>query len=87
MEENLKILNRYTIKSIAERFDPEFAKTIQFLKEELPKIGVTIFKLRCENQSLSVMLKDCRNELCERCGNYKEAHRGACNGCRWEEPF
>lgn len=36
-------------------------------------------------------LKDCRNELCLRCGNYREAHNGACDGCRyrhggeWEE--
>lgn len=24
-----------------------------------------------------------RNELCLKCGNYKMAHKGACNGCRW----
>lgn len=26
-----------------------------------------------------------RNELCLRCGEYTEAHNGACNGCRWRE--
>ena len=26
-----------------------------------------------------------RNELCFKCGNYREAHNGACNGCRWKE--
>ena len=30
-------------------------------------------------------LKDCRNELCLRCGQYKTAHLGSCNGCRWRE--
>ena len=30
-------------------------------------------------------LKDCRNELCLRCGNYREKHKGACDGCRWRE--
>lgn len=30
-------------------------------------------------------LRDCRNELCLRCGNYKEAHKGACDGCRWKD--
>lgn len=25
-----------------------------------------------------------RNELCCKCGNYREAHNGACDGCRWE---
>lgn len=28
-------------------------------------------------------LRDCRNELCLRCGDYKNAHKGACDGCRW----
>lgn len=28
-------------------------------------------------------LKTCRNELCLRCGQYKERHKGACDGCRW----
>ena len=26
-----------------------------------------------------------RNELCYKCGNYREAHNGACDGCRWKE--
>ena len=25
-----------------------------------------------------------RNELCYKCGNYREAHNGACDGCRWK---
>ena len=28
--------------------------------------------------------RDCRNELCDRCGRYTEKHLGACDGCRWE---
>ena len=27
--------------------------------------------------------RDCRNELCLRCGQYKTAHLGSCDGCRW----
>lgn len=26
-----------------------------------------------------------RNELCCKCGNYRDAHNGACDGCRWKE--
>ena len=26
----------------------------------------------------------CRNELCLKCGDYKMAHKGACDGCRWK---
>ena len=28
-------------------------------------------------------LKNCRNELCLKCGNYKKAHLGACDDCRY----
>ena len=35
-----------------------------------------IDKLQAENKSL-------RNELCCKCGQYREAHNGACNGCKW----
>lgn len=28
--------------------------------------------------------RDCRNELCMKCGRYREKHLGACDGCRWE---
>ena len=26
-----------------------------------------------------------RNELCCKCGNYRDAHNGSCDGCRWKE--
>ncbi len=29
-------------------------------------------------------LEVCRNELCLRCGYYRERHLGACDGCRWK---
>ena len=30
-------------------------------------------------------LHEAMNELCCKCGNYREAHNGACDGCRWKE--
>lgn len=27
--------------------------------------------------------RQCRNELCLKCGDYKQRHLGACDGCRW----
>ena len=27
--------------------------------------------------------QDARNELCQKCGRYRDAHKGACDGCRW----
>jgi len=44
--------------------------------DRLNKAIDTIKRLVNENKNL-------RNELCLKCGNYKEEHNGACNGCRW----
>lgn len=30
-------------------------------------------------------INDLRNELCLKCGKYKDAHLGACDGCRWRK--
>ena len=38
-----------------------------------------------ERDELKKKLAAMRNELCCKCGNYREAHNGACNGCRWKE--
>ena len=33
--------------------------------------------------SAETLFRDCRNELCEKCGRYTDAHLGACDKCRW----
>ena len=38
-----------------------------------------------ERDELKKELADMRNELCYMCGKYREAHNGACDGCRWKE--
>ena len=30
-------------------------------------------------------IADLRNELCQRCGQYRRAHLGICDGCRWRK--
>lgn len=30
-------------------------------------------------------LANARNELCQRCGLYRDAHNGACDWCKWRE--
>lgn len=30
-------------------------------------------------------LHDMKNELCQYCGKFKQAHEGACDGCKWWE--
>lgn len=34
-------------------------------------------------ERLQQEVKHCRNELCLKCGSYKEAYLGACDGCRF----
>ena len=34
-------------------------------------------------QDMESVLKDCVNELCHQCGQYRMEHEGACDGCRW----
>ena len=36
-------------------------------------------------ESLQAQLLDARNELCQKCGRYHEAHKGSCDGCRWRK--
>lgn len=36
-------------------------------------------------EKLKLNFETCRNELCAKCGTYKQAHLGACEGCRWEQ--
>lgn len=30
-------------------------------------------------------LRDCVNELCHQCGQYRQEHKGACDDCRWKD--
>lgn len=38
-----------------------------------------------ERDELKKELAAMRNELCYKCGNYQQAHNGACDGCRWKK--
>lgn len=58
------------------------------LPEKFTKNAETIdFLMRSASavEELCADLRTCRNELCLRCGKYHEAHKGACDGCRWKE--
>ena len=44
-----------------------------------------IEKLRKQLEQTQAERGAMRNELCYMCVNYREAHNGACNGCRWKK--
>ena len=47
------------------------------------RLKMVKIELEAAYNALQTELRDCRNELCLRCGEYKTAHLGSCNGCRW----
>ena len=59
--------------------------TIERLKMLKSVLMETYDNMVRERDKLKSDLKDCRNELCLRCGQYKTAHLGACDGCRWKD--
>lgn len=50
---------------------------------KLPMISTLLNEGADAIEELRTDLKDCRNELCLRCGQYKTKHLGSCEGCRW----
>lgn len=41
--------------------------------------------LVAEVEGLRKTARNLKNELCLKCGRYREAHNGSCDGCRWKE--
>lgn len=66
-------------------------KVIEIFEGDLAKKLVSAFNdgykdgYNAASEKYTSELKTCRNELCLRCGNYKNSHRGACDGCRWKD--
>ena len=57
---------------------------INSTEKKLNHIKMLIVEMKAERDLLARDLKDCRNELCLKCGQYKTKHLGSCNGCRWK---
>lgn len=45
---------------------------------------VEFMKIGLVNPQIISTVESMRNELCLKCGKYKNAHLGNCKGCRWE---
>ena len=57
------------LKAMNAKTEDNFTQYAEEMNEELTA-------LKRENKTL-------RNELCQKCGRYIDAHNGSCNGCRW----
>jgi hypothetical protein len=66
----------------------ELLKTREELKENYDSISQldgANSSLMAANEKLAADRKALINELCQYCGRYKQAHEGACDGCKWRE--
>ena len=66
----------------------ELLKTREELKEHynsISQLDGANSSLMAANEKLTADRKELINELCQYCGKYKQAHEGACDGCRWRE--
>lgn len=45
----------------------------------------TVLRRDKQIEKLAADRKAIINELCQYCGKYKQAHEGACDGCKWRD--
>lgn len=50
------------------------------MREKVLRIIESLQKRLAESERRE---RDAINELCQKCGRYREEHNGACDGCRW----
>ena len=51
----------------------------------IDKLRMALASACKERDELKKQLHEAKNELCCKCGNYRDAHNGACDGCRWRK--
>ena len=84
---NMKVAHGNALSTIS-----ELRKALVDKREELKTVCDSISQLDGANSSLmganeklAADRKALINELCQYCGKYKQAHEGACDGCRWRD--
>ena len=68
------------LHEIMERQAESNARLIAEAIKKDEEIGHLQEQLHEDKSELNAM----RNELCYLCGKYRDAHNGACDGCRWK---
>ena len=83
-------LRRYSEGLVAYKLGSDFADAVYSAADMLENhasdhaaLVAEIEKLRKQLEQANSELAAMRNELCFKCGKYREAHNGACDGCRW----
>lgn len=85
--QNMKVAHGNALSTIS-----ELRKALVDKREELKTAYDSISQLdgansslMAANEKLAADRKALINELCQYCGKYKQAHEGACDGCKWRE--
>ena len=56
---------------------------------DIEPVDIITFGSPCQDLSVAGkragLKHEAKNELCCKCGKYRDAHNGACDGCRWKE--
>lgn len=79
---------RYLVwENVVGAFSSNKGKDFAAVLEEIIKIvePEAPGSLMAANEKLAADRKALINELCQYCGKYKQAHEGACDGCKWRE--
>jgi len=61
----------------------DLVKELDAAKETMLQVKEIVQQMKCKHDLMASDLHDCVNELCLKCGQYREAYKGACDGCRW----
>ena len=76
---------QFRTEQVRELQDENHASDRAALVTEIEKLRKQLEQTQAERDELKKELAAMRNELCYLCGKYREAHNGACDGCRWEK--
>ena len=92
MKKLIERLRQYSESLVAYKLSADFADAvcsaadaIENLQKQNNAQQDIIEKLKIRMEQTQAERDVLRNELCCKCGNYREAHNGACDGCRWKE--
>ena len=68
---------QFRTEQVRELQDENHASDRAALVTEIEKLRKQLEQTQAERGAM-------RNELCYLCGKYRDAHNGACDGCRWK---
>ena len=92
MKKLIERLRQYSESLVAYKLGADFADAvcsaadaIENLKKQNNAQQDIIEKLKISLEQTQDERDAMKNELCYMCGNYREAHNGACDGCRWRK--